>query len=106
MNLNDNMKLYKILLKLNLLSLNILINLALILGIQIKNKIKNNNKDLIITEMIKYLKSQNEKDIDNFQNILETNIPINNIDKGYNNKIKNLDIDNNTESITSNINKI
>ncbi len=56
--------------------------------------------------MIKYLKSQNEKDIDNFQNILETNIPINNIDKGYNNKIKNLDIDNNTESITSNINKI
>jgi len=40
MNLNDNMKLYKILLKLNLLSLNILINLALILLIQIKNKIK------------------------------------------------------------------
>ena len=59
--------------------------------------------------MIKYLKTQNEKDIDNFQNILETHIPINNIDKGYieqnTNNIKNIDIYNDTESITSNINK-
>ena len=50
--LKDNMKLFKILLKLNLLSFNIILNLALILGLNIENK----NKDLIITEMMNYLK--------------------------------------------------
>ena len=75
--LKDNMKLFKILLKLNLLSFNIILNLALILGLNIENK----NKDLIITEMMNYLKDQNDNDLDNFNNLLEDNVPSNDINK-------------------------
>ena len=48
-----------------LLSLTIIINLALILGLEIKEKTKNN----IINKMIEYLKSLNEKYIEDFSNI-------------------------------------
>jgi len=46
------MKICKILLKLNLLSFNIILNLSLILGINTQNK----DKVKLITDMISYLK--------------------------------------------------
>ena len=102
-NFKDNIKICKILLKLNLLSFNILLNLALILGLNIENR----NKDNLINDMITYLKNQNETDINNFQNILEENIP-NNLNNQNNTNINEdiKDSESNDSSITTKINNI
>ena len=70
-NLSNKMNLISILMKLNFLSLATTINLALILGLEAKENTKE--------------KTQDDKDIEEFSNILETNI----VEDVKNNKIKN-----------------
>ena len=69
-NLSNKMNLISILMKLNFLSLATTINLALILGLEAKENTKE--------------KTQDDKDIEEFSNILETNI----VEDVKNNKIK------------------
>ena len=57
-----NMKLFSIIMKLNILSFNILLNFAMGLGL---NK-EYNNKNLLVTDIIKYLKNQTNDYIDKF----------------------------------------
>ena len=98
-----NMKICKILLKLNLLSFNIILNLALILGINTQNK----DKDKLITDMISYLKNQDIININNFQTILEENVPDNkNEQQVFTNKNEINDSESIDSSITSKINNI
>ena len=98
-----NMKICKILLKLNLLSLNIILNLSLILGINTQNK----DKDKLITDMISYLKNQDIVNINNFQTILEENMPDNkNEQQIITNKNEINDSESIDSSITSKINNI
>ena len=59
---NKNMKIFNIVIKLNFLSFNILLNFALLLGF--KNGYK--NKDIFMTDVIKYLNDQDNKYLDNF----------------------------------------
>ena len=67
-----NLKLCSILLKLQILSINILLNLAFILGI----KNNTNDKNIIITDIIKNLNNKEEKELEEFQKILKENIEL------------------------------
>ena len=98
-----NMKICKILLKLNLLSFNIILNLALILGINTQNK----DKVKLITDMISYLKKQDIINMNNFQTILQENVPDNkNEQQVFTNKNEINDSESIDSSITSKINNI
>ena len=65
-----NLKLCSILLKLRILSINILLNLVFILGI----KNNTNDKNIIIIDIIKNLNNKEEKELEEFQKILKENI--------------------------------
>ena len=67
--LNINIKIFSIVLKLNLLSLNILLNFAMLLGIKNQSK----NKDNLVTDIITYLNNQDNEFIDNFSKMFEEN---------------------------------
>ena len=54
---NKNMKIFNIVIKLNFLSFNILLNFALLLGF--KNEYK--NKDILVTDIIKYLNNRDNE---------------------------------------------
>ena len=60
--LSLNIKIFSIVIKLNILSLNILLNFAMLLGIKNQSK----NKDNLVTDIITYLNNQDNELIDNF----------------------------------------
>ena len=82
---NINIKIFSIVLKLNLLLLNIFINFAMLLGIKNESK----NKDNLVTDIITYLNNKDNEFIDYFSKMPEENNNINLNDiKNKNNDLK------------------
>ena len=86
---NKKFKLNELLLKLQLLFFNQLLNIALILDLR-KDY---HNKDIIISDIMKYLEEQDDDTIDSFKELLDRNY-LQNMIRESNQEIKDINIDN------------